>query len=366
MPRLKRLPTGIRREQGGFRAYVRVDSELRTHRFPADTDSAAMELWRKRQRAKAVLLPMPKRGQKGSLRADADTYLAIVHGMPTFKTRKTQIELWVEALGAKADRTLVTPDQIAGWLDWWQKDRHWSNITRNHHRHALAHLYTKLDTRGAPNPARAVPKLREPGARPRGVDYQIVQALLDAMPGREIAKAGKGQRRFAPSRAKACLMVLAYVGMPPAQQRLLTPDHLAHLDQGWIEMPGRQKGRGTLARRRAVIPQGVAALKEFIAIEAWGGVAQETLGLVFQRAVAVVRKQHPDWHIPSDIVPYDLRHSFAEMVFRKTRSTTITAGLLGHLDERTTRRYIGGAVDEVELAAAVDVGEAIQSRVAAN
>ena len=357
MPREKPLPRGIRRERHGFRAYVRVHGELRVKRFPADTTIDKMLEWREREQAHTVLRII-ERPNKGTLAADAATYLQIVSGMPTLKTRQTQIHLWVQALGAGRDRRDITSAEIAAQLAAWQRVHHWAPGTLNRHRTALSHFYRTLNGPKDLNPVASVPKSREPEPAPRGLDYRIVQAILDAMPGRDLVKPGKGERRYAPSRARAMLRVMAYVGMPPAQIRQLQPEHIDWKTKT-ITMPGRQKGAGTAPRRRALTDQGVEALKEFAAADAWGGVAKSTLRLVFNRAVKIARRKHRRLRIPVGIRPYDLRHSFAELVYRTTRSLNVTAGLLGHLDERTTRRYIGGAVAGVERAAAIDVSAAL-------
>ncbi len=144
--------------------------------------------------------------------------------------------------------------------------------------------------------------------------------MLDELPGRDVKPQAKAR-----SKAKACLFVYAYTGLPPAEQRLLTPDHLAHLDDGWFEAPERLKGEGVVATRRAVTRQGAAALKMFAEAEAWGGCANSTLELVFGRAVKAARRRHPTLHMPKDVTPYVLRHSFAELVARTTRSVSLAA-----------------------------------------
>jgi integrase len=158
------------------------------------------------------------------------------------------------------------------------------------------------------------------------------------------------------------LRVMAYTGLTPVQIAQLQPDHLARLDEGWIEMHGRKKGKGTAPRRRAVTDQGADALRAFVAAKAWGGVTSGTRTIVWQRAVARARVAHPDLHIPEDAVSYDLRHSFAELVLRTTGSLAVTAGLLGHLDERTTRRYVAGAIGAVERSAADQVSAALRGK----
>ena len=84
-----------------------------------------------------------------------------------------------------------------------------------------------------------------------------------------------------------------------------------------------------------------------------------TRPIVWRRTVARAGRQDRRLHIPADAKPYDLRHSFAELVLRTTGSLAVTAGLLGHADERTTRRYVAGAIGDVERDAAGQVSRAL-------
>ena len=338
------LPTGIARDRHGWRVYVRVRGELRTKRFPADATLQAMQIWRLQQQdVKPNATPKPEPNTMG---ADVVVYLTLKKGMPTYDTRAAMMQDWAAALGPTRERAKVTSLEIAQTLAGWQETFAYAPSSLNHYRSALSDFYTRLDP-AAPNPVKGVPKFREPEPAPRGVSYRLIRAVLAATPRWRLGKDG---RRLGLSATRAVLSVLAYTGMPPAVIRALKPEHVLWDEQA-VVMPARRKGRGTSIQRRALTRQGVAALRRFAAAGAWGGVASSTMTIVFHRAVARVRLAHPDWAIPADLRAYDFRHSYAEAVYRATSSVAITAGLLGHLDERTTRRYIGGAVNDVERAA---------------
>ncbi len=353
MPRPRKLPVGVHRDRHGYRVFIRVNGRLRTRRFRAETPLDDLVAWRTRQRATGVLVALDGH-TPGTLAEDIPRYLALVAAMPTAQTRTTQLLRWREALGPTRDRHTITPTEIATTLLRWQHDEAWAAGTVNRHRTALSHFYRLLDGPGGFNPVRAVPKQREPLPRPRGLEYRVVRALLAALPGRTTSATTR-----APSKAAAMLRVMAYTGLAPAQIRLLRPEHL-DLRHQTLLVPGRRKGAGTAPRRRALTAPGVEALRQFAAAEAWGGVAGSTLLIVFRRAVRQVRRQHRRWPIPPDVRPYDLRHSFAELVYRTTHSLAITAGLLGHADERTSRRYVAGAVEDVERDAARQITAALR------
>ena len=326
------LPTGITRDRIGYRVFVRVQGELRSRRFKADTSLLTMERWRLEQRAS-----MPPKPDAGTLAADVEAYLLLKKGMPTYDTRAAMMADWLVALGPKRERTTISSLEISQALANWQRTRNYAPSSLNHFRTALSDFYNRMDPT-APNPVKAVPKAREADLKPRGVRYRLIRAILGAMP---------------KSKARAVLSVIAYTGMPPAVIRALKPEHVLWAESA-VVMPSRRKGAGTVTRRRALTRQGVAALKRFAAADAWGGVCNTTTEKVMRRAIVRVRKRHPSWSIPADMVVYDMRHSYAEAVYRAVRTIAVTAGLLGHLDHRTTMRYIAGAVDEVERAA-VDV-----------
>lgn len=349
--------TGIRREGIGWRAYVSIQNRLHAKRFPLDTLPEVMQEWRAKQRTKAALrvVDANRVGKKPiGLQADVIAYLAIIkpRKMPTYATRKQHLEDWLAALGVSRDRSTITTAEIATQLARWQRYKQYSASTLNHRRHALAHLFRTLDPCEA-NPARGVGHFREPTPEPRGLAPKIVQAILDAMRPRDTDEAGS-----LPSRTAAQMRVLALTGLPPATIGRLTKAHLADIDHGSIIVPGRMKGRGTQTSTHRVTPEGAAALKHMAAIGAWGPIPSSTRLIVWRRAVARVRAEHPDWSIPGDARPYDLRHSFAELVYDATHDLSLTQGLLHHADARTTRRYAAGAIPRGEAAAAEKVSQA--------
>lgn len=341
--------TGLQPDRGGWRAWVWVHGRNVSRRFPADTHPATMQAWRAAVRAQAVDTRPPAAAARTGLAADVARYLRIVARLPTIDTRQQHLEDWVTALGARRDRRTVSPAEVAEHLARWQRDRQYAASTLNHRRHALAHLYRTLDP-GAPNPARAVPRFREPQPEPRGLPTPVVQAILDALRARSVI--GRGS---VPSRTAAHLRVLATTGLPPATIGRLTPAHLEDLNTGVVLVPGRLKGKGTLTARHAVMPAGVAALRHFAAIDAWGPVPSSTRLIVWRRAVRRVRQWHPTWVIPADVRPYDLRHSLAELAYRATHDLALVQDIMGHKDQRATRRYAAGAIPEGEAAAIAKV-----------
>lgn len=334
MPR-RRKDTGIYLTAYGWRAQVSVGGRYFTKRFPIDTPMVTMVAWRLAERAQQLVA---KKGapRVGSLAADVETYLATKKGMPTLQTRRRMLEAWAAALGPDRDRRTVTAAEVSTALATFRRKdgEPYGPVSLNHFRTALGHFYSVMDP-AAPNPVRLVARKREPDLAPRGLEPKIARAILDAMPD---------------CKTKAELLVLAYTGFPNAVIAALTPADVARA--GSVVAPGRQKGAGTAAQRRALTSQGRVALAYFAKMGAWGGVSSATRCIVFHRAVAKVRAAHPRWIIPEDCRAYDLRHSFGCAAFEATHDLHLVQGLMGHKDARTTRRYIRGVIPQGEAAAA--------------
>ena len=164
--------------------------------------------------------------------------------------------------------------------------------TVRHYRTALYSLWTALDGKDAPNPLRDVKPARSDDPEPRALPYEIIDGILAAMPER-----GQGLRnvpRSDVSKTKARLKVQAYVGLPPKQVMLLRED-----DVNWREssvlVQGRHKGKGTHTTRLPLVPQAVAALREFFDAKAEGRFSTSSARQSFRRQIArahSIRRDH--------------------------------------------------------------------------
>lgn len=331
---------GIRRTPTGWQAYIRVNGRIRAKRFPPDTTLTRMKAWREEQRVRARLgadLPPPD----STLEDDARMYLAQVRSMPTYTWRETDIKRWVTVLGPDRDRRGITASEIRTHLERWRADGYAAN-TLNHRRTALMHLFTVLDGKSAPNPARDVPRYREPSRPPRALPTAAVRALLEAMPD---------------SLTKARLELMAWTGWPHAQIRRLTPEDIA-----WnraVRIAGRQKGRGTGDQWLPLLPQAWAALRRFKRAGAWGDFSTSSMRTSLRLAATKVQK---DRTVPkviretvADVTPYDFRHSFLTMVALSTDNQRAVQVLGLHADARTSQRYTEAAGDPIARAALLDV-----------
>lgn len=340
-PGIVRLTRG--RTVLGFRAFVRVrgpqcpQGRLASKRFAPDTSIKDLKAWREDQRTDARKATAPTAqtlASVGGFSADADRYLKAVAAMTSIADRTRDVLAWAAVFGGR-QRSTITAADVAAQLAIWRKTLSAASV--NHRRTALMHLWRVLDGRSAANPVRETRKSREPDALPRGVPYEIVRRMLN---------------RLAPSKSRARLKVMAFTGLPHAQIETLA---LADIDltRRTLIIHGRKKGTGTPARAVPLGAEGVEALEEFIAAEAWGHFSRGGLRKAFMEARRKEIAATPTTRAALESMrPYDLRHSFGTAVYAATGDIRATQVLMGHSRVEMTQRYTLGAVD-ARLTAAV-------------
>lgn len=355
------LPPGIRRHGAGYEASVKVRGERSYQSFELDAPIREMKEWREDERARLRGLTAD-RPRAGSFPADAKRYLALdaVKAMPTYRERVQHITEWVKVFGSKRRRAITAhliEAQRERWLttprklnpDGTVKIGPYSAAAVNKRLRALSNLWTRLDGRKAPNPVIEVDECEEPDAEARGLPYEVIEAILAAIPEAAIGVKKDGTRTIGkprPSQNKARLRVIAYTGFPHSTLKKLTTASVtlfpldAHGQEtgGTVLMPPRKKGR---KRRRAqdkplpelipLIPPAAAAFREFDRLHCWGDFSNSSMWKAFQRACVTLGLE--------DLTPYDFRHSYLSAVFDETKDLRVTGKLGGHRSERTTRRY---------------------------
>ena len=199
--------------------------------------------------------------------------------------------------------------------------------------------------RHAYNPVREVEEPREPEAEPRGLPYDVVEAILAQMPDRGRAAKGK-TREGLPALTKLRLRVIAYTGLSHAELRGVRAGDL-HLEAAapWVWIQGRSKGQGTKGTAHPLTAEGAAALRALLKeANGLGAFEKSAMWKSFQRACAKLGL--------AGLTPYDLRHSFASEMFEKTDGNlAVTQLLMRHRSQKTTLRYGSRAIDPVRTAA---------------
>lgn len=346
----RKLPTGIRRTPTGYQAYVRVCDPMHhagslqaSKRFPRGTAWSEMRDWRQRRR---LGLDEGDNGDHTTFAEDAEEYLSrsAVQRMPTYRERAKHIHWWVSVFGAR-DRQTIHPQHVQKALDrlqttpWVrgkgraQRTGNYTASSLNKRRTALMHLWTVLDGRQAANPAKGVQAYRESEPVPRAPALNVVLRILDAFP---------------TTKTRARLKLLAWTGWPQAIIKQLRPGDF-DLKGARAFVASRRKGAGAPARWLPLLPEAVAACKEFHRSNAYGDFSNSSL-----RSKLVAQCVRLGL---SPIRPYDLRHQFLTLVATLTRDerAVLDLGLLR--TPQMARRYTQAATQPRTQAAVADVAK---------
>lgn len=347
--------TGIYAKGNGWRAVIvpRRGQWISSY-FPAGTPFSVMQAWRKDEKAK-YRLALKNNRKRGRLGTDIQRYLALPHIKQTtnYRERGRMLDFWLEQLG-DVDRASVTPMQIAharGVLmakDW--HERKLAPRTVNMYVKALQHLYRTLDGKQAYNPVQDVTPLLEPPPRPRDIPADDVPLILAAMQTR--GRAGKGETRPPESKSAARAAVLAATGLPSGTLKKLRKDDV-DFTRSLLHLPARKKGTGAPGAVLPLSAEAVAAFRELDRLDAWGSFSNSSLGKSFKRAARAVTKR--------EFYPYQLRHTFATQLAKRTGDETAVAYLLQHKSVATTRKYytLGSHFDRAAHLVGQDMGKTL-------
>lgn len=197
--------------------------------------------------------------------------------------------------------------------------------TRIHIRRALIKFYEALNGKSGYNPGRSLQKPAKDEEQVRDLPWKDIEAMFNVMQ---------------PSKAKARLMLIAYIGLPQKQIKALQPSDL-RLDRRELVVHPRRKGAGVSGRTQPLSDYGIAALRAFQAVNAFGTFQNVQLVRAFQSAAKRAKVTLPDW-----ARPYDLRHSFLTEIARGGADIRDIAQLGMHATIEQAARYIKGTAGE--------------------
>ena len=192
----------------------------------------------------------------------------------------------------------------------------------------------------------------------RGATYDVLRAILKAVPDRSRPIKGVKGSRDRGSVSKARLAVLVWTGIDPAELRRMQPENVCVAER-WYTVPPRRKGTPTRFPeplvRKPMTDDAKAAFEAWMKCNTWGEpFSTDSLRHTWQRAVKTVEKQQrkkrkdPRFALPRIRRLKDIRHSFGTELSKRTEGNLVLVGeMLGHRDKRTTRRYQIGAVPVV-------------------
>jgi integrase len=365
-----RIADGIYQDAYGYEARVKKGSTrtvLReeTERFPPNATVEEMQLWQAKARLRIAEQPITR----GTLEEDCVTYFETATLSKEHRVRREQqLDWWCTTMkfGDRKRTSLTAPELRRGLKTLAAAGAAASTV--NKYRQALSHVFTVLDGKNAPNPFRDVPQVTPPDPLPRGRNYLVIETILRFLTWK-YRRSANGQasrlmreKRPVPSKGAVRLRVLAYAPVTPAQLKLVQPGDL-DLDgpNPSVLVRGRKKAAGAPPAKKPLMPPAVTAFRDFIAADAFGTFTRGSVRKTFVRArdlaEAELRKTDPKIDL-SDMVPYDLRHSFGTLFFQLTGSDAVTGELLDQRSPRTTRRYRLAAVP-AHLQAASDAAAAV-------
>ena len=349
-----RVATGIYRDARGFSIVVVVGGSHHERRQPHGT--SLQTLIRLRADLGADLRKKAKRSApaKGTLEAAARDYLSTVTAMPSYKSRRRQIELWVEVFGRRPLASL-THVAIAAQLQRWRTTPRsdepgaapYSAQYVLHLHTALSHLFTTLYP-DADNPLDRVPRERPPEAEPRAIGVHDVLRVLAHYP--------------LGSKMKARHAVMAATGLGQTELMRVRRDDVqlaCRIDRaaafhGVLTARARRKGQGAAPRTIPLTRHAWRAWRLFLRVNAFGPFSTSNLRRAFRAAATAAgfilkSRTHPDG---LDWRPYDARHTFLTAVAEASRDERAVQALGGHSDIRMVRRYTQRSVDP-RVAAAI-------------
>jgi integrase len=354
------LPKGIRRIPQGYQAFVKVRGRFLSKSFPPQTNLTVMKRWREEQRVRARLgAALLTAG--ATLRVDVAEYLEQVQTMPDLRNRRDDLARWVAVFGPDRIRKSITAGEIRKQLETWRAEGYAGN-TLNHRRGALMHLWTVLDGKTAPNPARETPRYPDESleAPPRALSAAACDLILASM---------------APSQTRARLELLRWAGWPPATIARLQPEDIRWDDA--VRLRPRRKGKGAKGVWLPLLPQAWDALREFKRLGCWGTFSTSSARTRFRKAARRARRTLARAYAERtidraaarqlraellNVTPYMLRHSFGTLVAGTTKDDRAVQTLLQHADIRQTHRYTEATADPRAAAALERVAAALFGR----
>ena len=324
--RHRRVATGIRRRVNGtLEAYIEVKGVARSKVFPARTPIAKIQIWRLQQRT-LIRPPRTRTGGPGTLDGDIEEHLAARQNEPTFRDRKRILKLWSTELGGDRPRSSIERKEIELIVSRWL-ERGLSPGTIEVRLSTLQALWNWIEGPEGPNPVRAVRRPRRDPVQARGLAPDQVQALLEALPDGPV---------------RTICEVMAWTGLAHQQIRELQPSDI-RWESGELRTRGRRKGKQAPARIVPLLEKGLEALREFDSQNLYGYVPNQEIWIAVKRAGYAIGEPN--------VRPYDLRHSFATLMYEGTGDLSATSYLLGHSSIKTTLRYAMNAIPRVARSA---------------
>jgi integrase len=318
----KKIAPGIYRDDYSIRAVVNTSVGRKEKRFAHATNLLEVKRWRNEQIGRFALIRRKRPPIAGTLRADVRRYLSQIKHLASWKSRRSELDAWLEHFGTKA-RGRITVEMVRNVVAKWRtadggrltgrgkkKTRRPYGIRTCEHRVAtLRHLFHVLDGFDVPTPCDEI-KFDLPQTQPVFVPATVIMSVAERL------------KIYPDTRAR--FMVLAATGVRPAELMRAEEDDLNLESRIWIVRTGKGGKRPPLYLNDEM----VAALEVFIAAEAWGP---------YDTSKHAKRLREAGW--PKGVRPYAVRGTFGMELSRRGTDLADIQQVMGHTSEKTTRTY---------------------------
>lgn len=307
-----RVAEGVYKDRYGLAATVKVHGVQRELRFPTGTSLKTIRAKREQLRAS---LRRHSRHERHTLGYDASRYLdQIGSTLVSIKDRTRHIGAWLPRFGHL--HTMMLPEhtrRLNEQLREWRKSL--SASTCNLRRDALTNLVKVLYGRRAAVEFIDMTRFATPAPIPRWIERSHIEAVLAQLP--------HG------TKTRVRLQLMHWTGMRPSQMgRLRETDFRLDEPVPFVATP---RGKGGRLAAIPLVGPGLAAAREFIALDAFGAwscpSANKSLRLAASRA-----GREP-------FTVYQIRHSFAAGLRRTGSDVADIQDIYGHTNPETTMIY---------------------------
>ncbi len=318
-----RVAPGIFRDEGGYRVVATFGTRSKEKRLSLTSTPAELrderEALRKALRGNRVVFD----GTGGTFSADVRTYLKQVTHFVSYKSRRSELLAWSEALGGYFIRRRLDDGKAREIVSGWLKAGV-APATVKHRLNALNALYRALDGEDAVLPTRGI-TVHIPKRRPLTVTPDVIIQVEANLAQQEIpVRKDKTHGRLGDSKTRARFRVMAAMGMRPASLKRVKPVQL-DLVRGILMLDGTKGGEPVGLKLNADMR---AAWELFVAAKAWGEFDTRSYARTLRTA---------GW--PKGIRPYNVRHSLGQDLAEAGEDYEDIRDVLGHSDVATTKAF---------------------------
>src|SRR6266496_2223609 len=105
--KLQRISAGVYRDRYGIRAVVHVAAGRKEARFPPDTSLSTVKDWRNDWKVKLAALKRTRPSRAGTLKLDVRRYLTQIKGLASWKSRRSELDAWIDRYGTRPRASLT-------------------------------------------------------------------------------------------------------------------------------------------------------------------------------------------------------------------------------------------------------------------